>query len=447
MVTNRTDDVNRTATAPPMGTASASDRMGGDDRSSEQIRRDVERTRAHMTETVDALEQKLSPRQMVNQFYDAVRGEKRSTVLRTLRDNPVPTLLAAAGTVWLVIKGMTEDEERQARVVPPMGPEEVYYPGGEPLGAEHRSLEVEEWEAGQGPGVKDKAAGKVHEAKARVAQTWESVKGGAAEGEENAEGKLHAAKDKVSHAAHAAKDSASHAAHAAGQAMHRAGDKTRHAMHGARQKASEELHEAGGRARQLGGRAKAGAIHAKDSFWDGFREHPLALGAGAVAAGLITGLLFPSSRKEDEWMGEARDEVMDDVKEAGEEMLDKAKAVGEAAVDAAEEKAQEQGISPGQIGEKAKAVAREARDAAKHEAQEQHLTGEGVAAQAQSAVEKAGKDVQRQAERKADEKAGQSSMRNPAERKPDDPAGPQSTSRPAQPPKPDESRPGESGTW
>lgn len=40
-------------------------------------------------------------------------------------------------------------------------------------------------------------------------------------------------------------------------------------------------------------------------------ENPLALGASALAAGLVIGLLIPSSRRENELLGEARDSLMD----------------------------------------------------------------------------------------------------------------------------------------
>ena len=55
-------------------------------------------------------------------------------------------------------------------------------------------------------------------------------------------------------------------------------------------------------------------------------ENPLALGACALAAGLAIGLLLPSTRREDELMGEHRDSLLDQAKRIVEEARDAAVA-------------------------------------------------------------------------------------------------------------------------
>src|SRR5919112_2112970 len=52
------------------------------------------------------------------------------------------------------------------------------------------------------------------------------------------------------------------------------------------------------------------------------QENPLGLAIGAVAAGFIAGMLIPSTRVEDEKMGEMADQVKDQVKQTGQEALD-----------------------------------------------------------------------------------------------------------------------------
>lgn len=56
-----------------------------------------------------------------------------------------------------------------------------------------------------------------------------------------------------------------------------------------------------------------------------FEENPLAIGAVALALGTAVGLALPRTELEDEWLGEARDQLMDKVGEAAHESLGQAK--------------------------------------------------------------------------------------------------------------------------
>jgi hypothetical protein len=59
------------------------------------------------------------------------------------------------------------------------------------------------------------------------------------------------------------------------------------------------------------------------------RDNPLGLAIGAVAAGLLIGLLLPSTRVEDEAVGESADSVKGRAMEAGQEALDRGRQVVE----------------------------------------------------------------------------------------------------------------------
>jgi hypothetical protein len=79
------------------------------------------------------------------------------------------------------------------------------------------------------------------------------------------------------------------------------------------------------RARDLSQRAQRGiqrgARRARHEFEraegaaaDLARENPLAVGAGALVAGVAVGLLLPSTRREDELLGKTRDQLVDEVR-------------------------------------------------------------------------------------------------------------------------------------
>ena len=100
-------------------------------------------------------------------------------------------------------------------------------------------------------------------------------------------------------------------------------------------------------------------------------ERPLAVGAAAIALGVVAGLMIPSTRKEDELMGETRDRLMERAKEVGGEALEKGKQVATVAVDTLKEEAERQDLTPEKLAEKVRTVAKEATSTVKEEGKRQ----------------------------------------------------------------------------
>ncbi len=78
------------------------------------------------------------------------------------------------------------------------------------------------------------------------------------------------------------------------------------------------------------------------------QENPLGLAIGAVAAGFVAGMLIPSSRIEDEKLGQMADDVKDAVKETGQEALERGKQVAQDVAESARDTAAESGREQGQ---------------------------------------------------------------------------------------------------
>ena len=70
-------------------------------------------------------------------------------------------------------------------------------------------------------------------------------------------------------------------------------------------------------------------------------ENPLGLAVGAVAVGFLAGMLIPSTRVEDEKLGELSDDVIDRAKETGQEALERGKQVAQDAAETAKESGRE----------------------------------------------------------------------------------------------------------
>jgi ElaB/YqjD/DUF883 family membrane-anchored ribosome-binding protein len=141
-------------------------------------------------------------------------------------------------------------------------------------------------------------------------------------------------------------------------------------------------HKAQNQAGQLKRKAKTQVRRARTGFWQTMEENPLLVGAATLALGVVAGLAIPSTDVEDEWMGETRDQLVDQAKELGQEALDKGKQVAGTVVDTVKHEAETQGLTPQTLVDKVKTVAQEATNTAKEEVKKQapalaNAAGEG----------------------------------------------------------------------
>jgi ElaB/YqjD/DUF883 family membrane-anchored ribosome-binding protein len=76
----------------------------------ERTRAEIERTRADMSETVDAIQERLSPENLKEQAKDTIKEatvgraqEAGSGIVETIRANPLPAALTGIGLGWLLV--------------------------------------------------------------------------------------------------------------------------------------------------------------------------------------------------------------------------------------------------------------------------------------------------------------------------------------------------------
>jgi hypothetical protein len=88
-----------------------------------------------------------------------------------------------------------------------------------------------------------------------------------------------------------------------------------------------------------GGQVKDGAKQAVGVA----QQNPIGLALGSVAVGFVTGMLIPSTKVEDEKLGQMADQVKERAKETGQEALDRGKHVAQEAAQSAVDTAKESG--------------------------------------------------------------------------------------------------------
>jgi hypothetical protein len=296
-------------------------------KSSQEAQREVQQSRAEVEDTLEAIQERLSPGQMFEQVVDYMRSSNGSDFLRNVgtmvRDNPVPVALVGTGLVWLMLSSSRSSRKEY-------DDEDDLL---ESYGESRYGAELSE-DAGQSAG-------------------WgESARDTAREWSRSARSRARSVRERA----------------------RRLGSSARHRV----SETGEQLwHGAGDRANYYGRRVRRG-------FFDTLHEQPLVLGALGLAAGAAIGAALPGTEREDEWLGDSRDRLKERAKEVSWEQVEKARATASTAYSATREEAERQGLTleggkaatesaAEAMSHKAERVAEAATEAAKSEAERQNL--------------------------------------------------------------------------
>jgi ElaB/YqjD/DUF883 family membrane-anchored ribosome-binding protein len=323
----------------------------------DQIKRDIDRTRAHMDETVTEISQRLSPRNLVKEFTDLFTGREHTRpedvhsaeVLNGIRENPIPSALIAAGVAYLLFSNRSGGMRSESRSLFSreqvgrgsdrdwLAPGATYEPGEHREGMAHRA----------GEAIREKGSQAMHTMRDKAGDAMHSLR-------DRAGDTMHSAGESAGSALRGTGRTVRHWAEEAGSTLGDAARSAGHSVSQAAHSARESLTIDGDRVRQR-------ARHIAGDVRDVVEEYPLVIGAAALAVGLIAGLAAPATRAERRTLGPIRDEFVDDVREGASELRDKIghtlKEAGRAAGTAISEEASNESES---IAENASRAARAA---------------------------------------------------------------------------------------
>lgn len=288
-------------------------------RSSEEIEREVEATRGDLDRTVEALKEKMTPGQLVDEVMDAMGGpvqEIAANLGAQVRANPLPLALIGAGVAWLIFgrgSSSSYDEQRSFR----------------PSRRLDRDLADFEPDYDTGP------------ESGYLASDHDGADG---------EGRI----DRVKHAARDGADKAR-------RAMSSAKDTVAQKTQAARQRTSEFADTARQRAGEY-------AQRGRDAYMDTLDREPLIVGAVGFAVGAAIGAAIPSTPLEDRYVGPLRDRALDEGRTRAKQGLEQARDVAKKTVDSVRDEANRQGVTNlAGLVDKAEQVARAGVDTVKHE--------------------------------------------------------------------------------
>jgi len=112
--------------------------------------------------------------------------------------------------------------------------------------------------------------------------------------------------------------------------------------------AADKAQDVGGQiqdqAQQMASQAQYQAYRAKGWFERTMDENPLAIGLVAVAAGALAGMAVPETDQERQWMGPARDQLVEKAQDVAQDTADKVQHVAEQATNTAKSEAKNQNL-------------------------------------------------------------------------------------------------------
>lgn len=280
------------------------DPVTGRTESTDEIRRDIERTQREMGHTIDEIQYRLSPEHLKEEARNRVRragmnarDSVRRAGVRTSRGtidrvkaNPLGAAMVGVG-LWLLLRNDGggngyEVNEYDLHLQPEF--DRPGMQGGYGYGEEYRDFSYGGGQHSAGPGrmadMRDRVSGAADTARDRVSDVADT------------------ARERVSDVADSARHAASHLGH---------------------------------RAQALGSRGMYGVRNAGMRSRDVLTDNPLIGAIAGLALGAIIGAALPETEREREMFGEKRDELVDRATTLAGQAVDQAKDIAGSVVGAA----------------------------------------------------------------------------------------------------------------
>jgi hypothetical protein len=272
----------------------------------DELREQIRDTRSRMSDTLDQLGERLNPETVKEQVKDSIRQatvgkvsdiarqakeqviKMERSLVRTARDNPVPTAMIGIGLAWIILNARRRGPETNGHSV--SGDEGTGYVG----------------ELGEGES---------EGAAARLKHGLEKVRDQAAE----LGGTI---KEKVSEVGERTSALASKVGEQTGALASRVGERTAAMASRAREST-----------RRVASSVAEGTKRQAQRVENQYNQTPLVFGLVALAAGLAIGLSLPSTETESRLLGDVSEKATDKAREAVRETTDKVSRVAERVVD------------------------------------------------------------------------------------------------------------------
>lgn len=258
---------------------------GNDDRSPDEIERDIEHTQERIADSIDELAKRLSPSHIKDQAVQSINDSLNLGGLgHMVKDLRGSLTTGAKSSGFKVLEGVKHNPLSSALIGVGVGV--VALGGVLAARTDPSDYQTGSWQTKTPKAYDERLRG--------MMEAVENKQNDYSEDSSGVSGKIQSAKAVVSDKAHQAKEV-----------------------------------------------TMQGAQLAKDGFGRALESQPLAIGAVALLAGAAVGLLLPRTRYEDSWMGERSDQLISQAKGKAGEVVDAAKSTASDVLKTAKDAAKE----------------------------------------------------------------------------------------------------------
>jgi hypothetical protein len=302
-----------------------------------RIERDLDQTRSRLDTHLSALQNRLSPGQVVDDLMSYFRGSEGAdfgrNLLESVRSNPLPAAVTGIGLAWLMTvnprpgaASQTATTGSGVRVLRGPSTQGSYEAMTSRMRTAEQGVVRTSGEVGPAYAARlDDARGQAIGLARQAQETTESFG-------QRIRDALTAAQQAVVEGAHDLCDQASGVAGSVGSAAQGAV----HSIGGAAQRAGGAMTQGGQAAGQAGG-----------NLVTTIAENPMLLGALGLAAGALLGALLPQSDREEAALGDIAGQARDTARSLAQEVVDRGGHVAQAVVDKGYDSAQTHGLTGG----------------------------------------------------------------------------------------------------
>ena len=303
----------------------------------DQIRANIEETRSEMTETINAIEEKLS----ISNISEQVKAEVSDYVgetIQTAKNTVYDATIARMGNIMRYVnKEVNEFGESDTAKTLSRNPVAlgliglglgILFLGNSKKTHSKKHRHQKDYDHNYDIDERDfNRSFSSKSGKSSFASAQSKVSDAAGKVSDTVTGAANTVSDKVSSAAGAVGETFSSAAGAVSETF---GDVTK--------KAYKQVGKAGASAQDFAGSAQ-------DQYEQYMEKNPLAVGAVALVLGAAVGLAFPSTQLESKYMGEARNNLLQKAEETARDAVGKVQQVAGQVTDSVKEEVKNQGLA------------------------------------------------------------------------------------------------------
>ena len=331
------------------------------------LEREAERDRQALVNTVEALQERMSPTAIKRDVQEYVR-DKKEGILRNLeqraRENPLQAVAIAAGAAYPLWRIVTSIPAPLLLI-------------GAGLALTRTSKSSVSGTGAAGQGFAGEARDRLGEATDAVKQKFEEVSGSA---RQSVQQTMQAARAKAGETSARIADLKSEVSKGTESLTAKAGETLSHAADTVRTMSSDAVSAASDRASagyrggletasRAGEQMRQTGQRAHETFAETVQRHPMVVGAVGLAIGAIIAAALPVTRQEEQLLGEAGSELKKKAQGVASEGFDAVKGAAQEVYEDTVAYAREQGLSPdgmreaaANVGQKVKEVIAKAKD-------------------------------------------------------------------------------------